>query len=116
MGFQGEQRIEMLPQTALTIALPIERVLSLGLRAPDPALRTPPLPPLVAPLFHKRGKFRIGNGRPRHTEWRNFHRMGPFFVIKHKRLVWCSSQVKSPARDVHISRQRATTQGYWRAA
>src|SRR2546423_14874156 len=101
----------MLPQPALPIALPIERVLGLGLRAPDPALITPPLPPLVAPLFHKRGKFCIGHGCPRHAEWRDSHRMGPFFVIKHKRLVWRSPQGKSPARDFHIPRPRATTHG-----
>src|SRR5215510_6342015 len=64
MGFQGEQRIEMLPQPALSIALPKERVLSLGLRAPDPALITPPLPSLVATLFHKRSKFRVSDGCP----------------------------------------------------
>ena len=61
-----------------------------------------------------RGKFRIGHGRPRHTEWRDFHSMSPFFVIKHKRLVRRSPQVKSPARDVHIPRQRTTPQGRWR--
>src|SRR5262249_43944222 len=101
---------------ALSIALPIERVLGLGLGAPDPALITPPLLPLVATILYKCGKFRIGDGRPRHTERRDFHRMSPFFVIKHKRLVWRSPQVKSPAWDIHIPRQRATIQGCRRAA
>src|SRR5262249_34860760 len=104
------------PQPALPVALPIQWVLSLGLRTPDPALITPPLLVLVATILHKRGKFRIGDGCPRHTERRDFHRMGPFFVIKHKRLVWRSPQGKSPARDCHISRQRATIQGHRRAA
>src|SRR4029453_2780006 len=85
----------MLPQPALSIALPIERVLGLGLRAPDPALITPPVAPLVATICHKRRQFRIGHGGSRHAERRNFHRMGPFFVIKHKRLVWRGSGVKS---------------------
>src|SRR5262249_52836847 len=111
MGFQRYQRIEMLPQPALSIALPIQWVLRLSLRTPDPALITPPLLPLVATILYKRGKFRIGDGRPRHTERRDFHRMGPFFVIKHKRLVWRRPQGKSPARDCHIARQRTTAQG-----
>src|SRR4029450_13853233 len=86
MGFQGYQRIEMLPQPALSIALPIERVLGLSLRAPDPALITPPVTPLVATICHKRGKFRIGHGGPRHAERHDFHRMGPFFGITHTLL------------------------------
>src|SRR5262245_6145995 len=98
----------MLPQPALSIALPIERVLDLGLRAPDPALITPPVTPLVAAICHRRSKFRIAHGCTRHTERRDFHRMGPLFGIKHKRLVWRSPQVKSPARDVYIPRQWAT--------
>src|SRR5262245_27866889 len=52
----------MLPQPALARALPIARVLRLGFHAPDPALSTPPLPPLVATRFHKRGRFCIGDG------------------------------------------------------
>src|SRR5262249_9642359 len=56
------QGIEVLPQPLLPMALPIERVLRLGLGAPDPALITPPVTPLIAPIVYKRGKFRVGYG------------------------------------------------------
>src|SRR5262249_31480528 len=104
MRLQRHQRIEVLPQPLRPLALPVQRVLRLGLSAPDPALITPPVTPLIAPIVYKRSKFRVGHGCPSDAKRRDVHRMGPLFVVKHKRLFRRGTKIKRPAWDVYIPR------------
>src|SRR5262249_21385352 len=49
MWLERHRGIEVLPKPLLPVTLPVERVLCVGLGAPDPALGTPAITPLVAP-------------------------------------------------------------------